>query len=856
MNQVQSQERLVARDDTNPRAFCARYRPQPGIWDEFVDATGEPRPAAQALVAFLDQLGPAGLRQRAEQSRQLVRDHGVTYSVPNDGRPNDQPWKLDVLPSLIDAAEFAGLAAGLAARARLLDRILKDLYGPQRLVREGYLPARLVLGNPTFLRPCHGLDTRSYVQLYAADFVRTSTGSFCVLRDRSQAPTGAGYALENRLVVSQALAEPFRQGNVLRMASFFRTMRETLAGLSPVPREDPRIVLLSAGSYSPTYFEQAFLAQYLGYPLVEGGDLTVREHRVFLKTLGGLSPVDVILRQPEDDYCDPLELRPDSQLGVPGLVEATRARQVAVANSLGSGLAQSPALLPFLPRIAREFFGEELALDCAPAFWCGEERSLEHALAHADAMVFRPSWAGAGPGLAFAGGMGTEAREALLSQVRAQPDRFVAQECVALSRVPVLVEDEIRPRSSVMRAFVILSGDECAVMPGGLSLSDAAPSGDGAANIAIAQGETAKDLWVRGEAQVEHFSLLPPATRSVELSRGGADLPSRSADNLFWFGRYAERAEAVARLARHLLSRLAEEGEARLALSPAMPTLLQVMASATESKPLDVAQEQPLAWLARALCALDASGSLYSTLRAAMRSAAAVRDRLSTDTFRVLGALGDEADRAAGLARQPGLGALTGFLDRVVTSLSALSGLAMESMTRGHGWRFLDMGRRLERALQLLSLLRAAFATGAESESTLLEALLAVADSSISYRRRYLAGLHPAAVVDLLLVDDGNPRAVLFQIAALREHLRHLTHDSAVARLRPEERLALAALTRLQLLDVVPACEAPAAGEPPPLHAILQAIEADLSLLSAELCGGYLSHALMPRALSGALGGV
>lgn len=816
--------------------------------DEFLDGEGRPRRGAAALLSFLEGLGPDGLRQRSEQVRQLVRDHGVDYSAPGIGRTTDGTWRLDLFPDLLDSAEFATLARGLAQRARVLDQILKDLYGPQKLLRQGFLPARLVLGNPTFLRACHGLDLSTHLHLYAADLIRQRTGQLCVLRDRTQAPTGAGYALEDRLVMSRVLEEPFRRGNVVRLASFFQTLRQTLAALAPAARDEPRIVVLSAGPYSPTYFEQAFLAQYLAYPLVEGGDLTVRERRVFLKTLGGLSPVDVIFRQPEDDYCDPLELRADSQLGVPGLVEASRARQVTIANALGSGLAQSPAFLPFLPGIARDYFGEELSLASAPAYWCGESKALAHVLARVDSMVFRPAWAGLGQDLVFGAELEGDRRGSFLASLREHPEHFVAQDEVAAAHATVLDHGELSARPAMLRAYAVFAGDDYAVMPGGLSLASAAGERH---NVAIVRGAVAKDVWVQGDKPVGHFSLLPP-TRMVELSRGGSDLPSRSADNLFWFGRYAERAEAMARLARHLLGRLADEGESNLS-SLAMTTLLAAMAGAIESAP--PAKGQPLAWLARALCAAQSPGSLDNTIRLAMRSASAVRDRLSADTFRVLGVLGEEADRAAGLAEQPSLSALAGFLDRVITSLSALSGLAMESMTRGHGWRFLDMGRRLERALQMLSLLHAGFSAGAERDSALLEALLAVADSSISYRRRYLAGLHPAAVVDLLLVDDGNPRAVLFQVMALREHLRHLPHDGGQARLRPEERLALGVLTRLQLLDVVPACQAQGEGKPPALQAVLHDVESDLFTLSDQLCGSYLSHALMPRALAGSLGG-
>jgi uncharacterized circularly permuted ATP-grasp superfamily protein/uncharacterized alpha-E superfamily protein len=797
------------------------------------------------MAEILGELTQGKLRQRHDQVRQLVRDHGVTYAVPTPGHPDERAWRLDALPVLVAPAEFETLRKGVAERAHLLARVLADLYGPQRLLRQGHLPARLVLANPTFLRPCHALPSSNQLILYAADVVRTKAGGWTVLRDRTQAPTGSGYALETRLVVSQVFAEPFRANNTLRLASFFRTLRETLAALAPRPREQPHIVVQSSGAASPTYFEQAFLAQYLGYPLVEGGDLTVRECRMFLKTLGGLSPVDVVFRQIEDDYCDPLELRPDSQLGSPGMVEAIRAGHVVVSSGLGSGLAQSPALLPFLPSIAKEFFGESLSLEQAPSFWCGDPDALAHVLDRIDAMVFRSAWPAAGSSLTVPAELPRPERDEFLVRLRQSPDLYVAQELIASGDEPVCADGGTKPRSWLLRSYAVRAGQGFEVMPGGLALA----AGSNSTNIAIARGAVAKDVWVGSEAPVRHFSLLPPVSHSVELSRGGADLPSRSADNLFWLGRYAERAEATARLARYLVGRLADEGDAR---SPSLPTLLALLSESTELPVPSTWQELPLRWLARSLCSTEAPGSLRNTLRAAFRAAAATRDRLSADTFRVLGTLGDEADHADELLHTPTSRDLAAFLDRTVTGLSALSGLAMESMTRGHGWRFLDMGRRLERALQLLSLLRAAFAKGTEDESALLEALLAVADSSITYRRRYLAGLHPAAVVDLLLVDTGNPRAVIFQIAALRDHMVQLPHEEAQARLRPEERLALACLTRLQLLDVMPACLPSKDGQPPPIFGVFGEIAGNLSSLSSELCGSYLSHAVMPRALAGA----
>jgi uncharacterized circularly permuted ATP-grasp superfamily protein/uncharacterized alpha-E superfamily protein len=837
-SQTQSQSQ------SSPPSAELPYRPAANTWDDYVDPQGTPRPVGDSLRHFLVGLGPRGLRHRYEQLRQLVRDHGVAFSVPGDARAGDREWQLDMLPQLVDAPAFAALNRGIIQRARLLEAVLADVMGPQRLVREGWLPARLVLGNPAFLRPCHGLRPRRRLVLYAADLTRLPNGEFRLLRDRTQSPTGLGYTLENRLVVSRTLEEPFRTGNVERLAPFFHALREALAALSPTKRDHPSVVLQGSGAWSPTYFEQAFLAQYLGFPLVEGGDLTVRDRRVVLKTLGGLSPVDVIFRQPGDDFCDPLELRPDSSLGVPGLVEATRSHHVAVGNALGAGLLQSTAFLPFLPRIAEGFFQDPLSLESAPTFWCGDPAALSHVLANLDSMVVRPAWPGFNPTLVMGAQLRGEAREDFVALLRATPEAFVGQEAQPLGHAPTLVGTDIVPRPCVLRLYAVAKGDEHLVMPGGLSL--ASPTAN-ELNIAAARGALAKDVWVQGATPVKAFSLLPPASRVIELSRGGADLPSRSADNLFWLGRYAERSESLARLARHLLAQLAD-GPDRVDATGDLPILFEVLATATEC-PAPERDAEFMPWLAKALCSAAAPGSLHNTLRSAVRSAASVRDRLSADTFRVIGQLFEESTRGADMVHVRSFGALSAFLDRVVTSLSALAGLATESMTRGHGWRFLDMGRRLERAVQLVSLLRVSFASGEEQEGALLETLLDVADSGITYRRRYLAGLHPAAVVDLLLLDDGNPRAVLFQIAALVEHLDRLPGDTSRARLRPEQRLALAALARLQLLDLLPAC-APREGKPPVLYELLEEIERDLTRLSEYLCGGYLNHAVIARPLA------
>ncbi|MFO0928455.1 MAG: circularly permuted type 2 ATP-grasp protein [Gemmataceae bacterium] len=434
---------------------------------------------------------------------------------------------------------------------------MRDLYGPQQTLAEGLLPADLVYGNPAFLRPVHGipLPLGHYLHLYAANVCRDAAGYFWVLGDRSQCPSGAGYALENRIVLSRMLPESYRDCRVQRLAPFFNTLRDTLRALAPRRTDAPHIVLLTPGPYNETYFEHAYLARYLGYPLVEGGDLTVRDNRVFLKVLDGLKPVDVIFRRLDDDYCDPLELRHDSFLGVPGLVQAVRTGTVAVANALGSGLLETPALLAFLPALCRRLLNEELRLPSVATWWCGQPRECEYVITHLDELVVKPALSGLRMEPVFGNRLSREARAELIDRIRARPRAFIGQQRIDLATSPVLAGERGEPRAVVMRAYLAARGDSFAVMPGGLTRVSA--SADSMV-VSMQRGGGSKDTWVLAAGPVSPFSLLRPDSLPVELNRGGNDLPSRMADNLYWLGRYAERAEGLTRLLRDVLVRLTE----------------------------------------------------------------------------------------------------------------------------------------------------------------------------------------------------------------------------------------------------------------------------------------------------------
>jgi uncharacterized circularly permuted ATP-grasp superfamily protein/uncharacterized alpha-E superfamily protein len=827
--------------------------------DELLDAHGQPRPAWRKLMEELTTMGEPELGRRWEHARTLLREHGVSYNAYGDAEGVTRAWNLSPIPVMVEAAEWARVSEGLAQRARLLDEILADLYGPRRLLAAGDIPAELVLANPLFLRPCVGVEPpgRHYLPLYAADIARDPEGHFRVLADRTQAPSGAGYVIENRIILARALTEVFGECGVTRLAVFFRTMRDMLRRLAPHNRDNPRIALLTPGPYNATYFEQAFFAQYLGLMLVQGGDLTVRDHRVYLKTLGGLLPVDVILRRMNDDYCDPLELRSDSPLGIPGLVEVARAGNVAIVNPLGSGILQSPSFLPFLPALCRKLHGEELKLPSVRTYWCGDPGSLREVLARLSDMVIRPALPTESEGPVFARELSSAALGELTARIRARPEAYVAQEELVLSAVPTLVEGELAPAHLWMRAFLAVSQDDYEVMPG--ALSRVGGPGETLA-LSLRPGGESKDTWVLAGGPVNTFTMLAPERAKAELSRGGGDLPSRIADDLFWLGRYAERSESTARLARAIGAKVSDQHAGRdVELAADLDALFGALATRTglahPASEKSSGSGRTFAAAAAESCLIEAvfgdtTGSLHATIAQMYRVARLVRDRISADTWRTIADLEQDLRRHEGITGPGRMGVLTSLLNRVIGGLAAISGLVMDSMTRGQAWRFLDMGRRLERGMHIVSLLRDAGLAERAADPPLLEALLDVADSAMTYRRRYLAKLELAPVVDLLLTDQTNPRSVLFQVTTLAEHVDALPAEPG-APASPLQKILLAATAELRLSDIDHLAEPDDKAQFPSMAALLERLTHLLSELSNAVSGAYLNHATVSRHLYG-----
>lgn len=794
-----------------------------------------PRPHWARLMESLRSIGPEELGNRWARAERRIRENGITYNIYSDSLGANRPWKIDLVPFLVPADEWRFIEAGVIQRAQLLNMLLQDLYGPQDLLKQGRFPAALLYANPAFLRPMVNVQVpaHSYLHMLAVDLARSPDGKWWVLADRTQAPSGSGYALENRLIVADLLPELFRDSNVRRLAPFFRAQRDALTSLAG--REGARIVLLTPGPHNETYFEHSYLAKYLGFTLVEGADLTVRDRCVYLKTIAGLERVDVILRRVDGDFCDPLELRSDSLLGVSGLVDSIVAGNVKVANALGSGVIESAAIMPFLPGLARHLLGEPLKLPSVATWWCGQPDALDWVLNHLDAVVIKPAFPNFAREPVFASELAKTERNTFLAQLQAHPHEYVAQEQVALSTAPVWDSASLQSRSVVLRTYVVNTGDGWAVFPGGLvRVADAAGS-----VVSMQRGGHSKDAWVLWDEPVETFSMMRPRDEPVALRRVPRVVPSRVADNTFWLGRYVERSENMARILRSMLSRVRRADPVHLG------SLLRLHAClASRNSKLPKRKQPTFHALEKELLSLTTDherwDSLPATLHNVARVGGNVRERLSADMMLIIHQLRDSMGSDPGAPLWDSSGRLTSCLGL----LSAFSGMERENINRGSGWLFMSIGRRLERAVYLIRELREITRPLAAENWSYLELLLEVADSSMTYRTRYYTTLQPVAVLDVLMADGTNPRSLDFQLEHLAELYEKLPEASPTDLKAVQN--ALASLRKLDLQNTIqPSLTngARSRNQFARVDRFLAELERLLPTWSNTLSGQYFSHA-------------
>jgi uncharacterized circularly permuted ATP-grasp superfamily protein/uncharacterized alpha-E superfamily protein len=803
----------------------------PGIPDEYIAQDGAPREVWTRFFEAFAALSPADIERRFDAADRHLREAGVTYRAP--GEAADKLWPLSHLPLLIGAAEWQQLCAGIVQRAELLELVLNDLYGEGRLITEGAVPAAAIAGSNEYLRSVCGIKPPGgrYLNLYAADIGRGPDGRWWVLNDRTQAPSGTGYALENRLVLSRAFASLYKSMNVERVAPFFEAFRESLR--ASADRDEPRIGLLTPGSFSETYFEHATLARYLGFLLVEGDDLAVSGDRIHIRTVAGLKRLDVLLRRIDSNFLDPLELDAHSQLGVPGLIDVIRKNGVVVANMPGSGVMEARALLGFLPSLSRRFFSEELKIPHIATWWCGQKSAREQVLSRLDDFAIEgayirgvPGFPGNGPVLASE--LSALERDRLKTAIEHRGIDYVGQELVRLSTTPVWDNGRITPRPFVLRVFAAATQDGWTVMPGGFCrIADQLD----ARAVSMGDGTRAADVWVVSDKAVSTTTLLP-ASDSVRIRRVAGVLPSRAADNLFWLGRYLERAEATLRLVRALGLQRDHSRAATSQHSVDRIARLLVAWGATSSG----ARSQTARIATEALQAADKFGSALSLIRSALRTAASLRERLSPDAWQVI------TETAARLSAEVhDDDGVVSAAERTLRELATFSGLSQENMNRAAGWRFLDMGRRAERAINTARFARQFAYEEADEED--LDILLTLVDCQITYRSRYLVAPLLAPVRDLVVLDPYNPRSVAFQVSALNDHIAELPALKEGGLIERPHRLAVALRATLTT------------GEAAELDAkSLFALEQDLLSLADAIGSHYFPHgasASRPEKLTG-----
>ena len=774
----------IASQKNIPSIFDAISWPTPSYCESYSAPAG-PRPHWQSLLETLDKRGRATLEADHERAKRMRHEDGATINPFDDLTEQTTSWALDMIPLPIAAQEWAKIEAAVQQRASLLEKILADTYGPQNLLKKGQIASELIFANPHFLHPCHGIRPpgNRYLTFYAVDIYRSSDGQFKVLSDHGASPAGLGYALENRIVMSRLFSDLYQKTQIRRLAPFFQTFHNALIKRSSLRKDEPGIVLFTPGPDSPIYFEHALLSRYLGYPLAEGQDLTVRNGKVFLKKLAGLEPVEAIFRQVGDYECDPFALRRATSSGVAGLIQACREQNIDIVNPLGGGFIETPALQPFLPDLCRDLLGEELLLGNHNSWWGGHPEGLQYILQnqkqlHITAAMNRHCLVDQSPDLQAA--------------IVASPAKYLASFPVAPSVLPAWNGKGVSTSSAVMRIFACATENGFSVMPGGLAIT----ASDTTTFLAdCPEKQQSKDIWVLSDEPVEPFSMMAGLT-AIPVFKRSSDLPNRVADNLLWLGRYLERAEGLIRLLRAVFKRLS--GEEKPEEVPELQFLLNILQtkniipklSATGSSfSLEVRRH-----LQNALHGKDRAESILSILRRVQQTARNVRDRLSIDSIRVI-------NRMENFRESADIEPLD-LLDQTLFTLSSFSGLAMESMTRGLGWNFMDMGRRIERALNQAMLIRVGLPLVCKDSHNTLQALLEVSDSLMTYRGRYRSSFQLAPVLDLLLADEGNPKSLAFQFNQLAVHVEHLPHQDERRFASQEERTVLEMQTAIRLLDL------------------------------------------------------
>lgn len=827
--------------------MCGAYMPSAGHFDEMINSDGTIRPHWQTFLTALERIGCEELERSNQEVVRLLRENGISFNIHGDPQGVHRKWQLDIIPFIFSKTDWEKISEGITQRTLLLEMVLADIYGSGQLVKEGLLPPELVFQNPGFLRPCSGMPGNPPHRLFmhSADVARGPDGTMWVLGDHTARSSGMGYTLENRTALADVLPDMIRECRVRRLSDFFRLLRDEMSLAAPRPMEDPRIVILSPGPADAGYFEHAYLAAYLGYPVVYGEDLTVRDGVVWLKSLDGLKQVDVIVRQVPDANCDPLELSASSRNGVAGLLEAARRKNVIIVNPVGTSVLENPALLSFLPEISKRLLGEELKLPSVPTWWCGRKEGCDYVLSHLDALIIKDICSTSSKPPVYGSLLSDKDKAEWIKKIQQNPAQYVGQLQMEFSTSPSLEKEQFVPRHTACRLFSVAgSQGGHTLMPGGIARGAADQEDQVVSNRS---GGVLKDIWVMTDQPQKHISLWVRGGYLGSRFTRTSVMPSRMGENLFWVGRYAERTEALARMLRTVLSVLSEGRDVDEELKGAclmhlLRGLNQMTLRFGDGTP-GVAPIRPEVEISAIIQDRENDASLVSVLIFFLNAAYAVRDHWSTDTWRVISAI-EEYRRSIHLYSGFVPRLMQNHLDSLIRSLLAFTGLCMESMSREYGWLLLDTGRRIERALMFIEIIRNNLVPGHETplDAVMMEAVLATTENVITYRRRYRSHMELATTLDLLLKDDKNPRSLIYQLDQIQEHIAELPREREI-RLSEEERMILKATSRLRLSHTDRLAEiSEEAGSYKRLNSLLLSIRHLLEQTSEALSKRYFSH--------------